>query len=417
MKNIFAFILAIPLLVGGLIASAATPSGAVAPASTAPAVKVPVLTEKEKKSPALDAKGNIRPDWRGLATQSAYEARGADGKWVKRTWISRRGAGAGVTTTAQVYSPPNPEDGGSYVNYAGSFPFSPAINDITLLHDSRQGQFDNCWALGAMASLYARPDLRARLLTIAPNGVDVHLFDYSDTPATIRMTFDLSTRAEQPNPATGATWIPYVGKALAFWRYQAGLGTSPNLFSTTNGGFPGEMFELMGYNVKALIPSNADFPTVVRAALAAHKPMAWCTTTNFTGAPIIEHHCYVIVGCEPNAANTDYNFTIYNVWGVDGAGNDGKDDGLVQVAWKVIQLGGTVAMAEVPDLQPIAGDGNADGIITSIDRQIWLDHIGPADVWGDVPPWSIGNYKPDPFVDLADFDVWESAWKKGGKQP
>ena len=46
-------------------------------------------------------------------------------------------------------------------------------------------------------------------------------------------------------------------------------------------------------------------------------------------APIVEGHAYAVLGVDTDASGNFTGLRLRNPWGVDGAGNDGADDGYV----------------------------------------------------------------------------------------
>jgi hypothetical protein len=127
----------------------------------------------------------------------------------------------------------------------------------------------------------------------------------------------------------GNLWGSLFEKAYAFFR------TGQNSYSSLNWGFPSQTFADLGVASTAVGTGSGDSAILnfINTTLSAGRAMASTTGGAITGgAPVIASHVYTVVAAYRNIAGTVL-IQLRNPWGVDGAGNDGVDDGLVTLTY------------------------------------------------------------------------------------
>jgi hypothetical protein len=71
--------------------------------------------------------------------------------------------------------------------------------------------------------------------------------------------------------------------------------------------------------------------STIQTALEAGKSVTYGTVTVADGAPLIAGHAYTVQSVNVDEHGHMTSVTLRNPWGVDGAGNDGHNDGYVTV--------------------------------------------------------------------------------------
>jgi hypothetical protein len=70
---------------------------------------------------------------------------------------------------------------------------------------------------------------------------------------------------------------------------------------------------------------------VIHRDLSLGRSVTLGTFDPVAGAPLVSGHAYVVESVEFDASANPVAVLLRNPWGVDGAGEDGADDGLVRV--------------------------------------------------------------------------------------
>jgi hypothetical protein len=94
-----------------------------------------------------------------------------------------------------------------------------------------------------------------------------------------------------------------------------------------------EVFSDLGYASTGIFSSsNANtLMTWIKNQLSAGKAVTFAAqSTKDSSIPLIGEHAYTVVSVNTDA-NGNMTLTLRNPWGIDGAGNDGNDDGYVTV--------------------------------------------------------------------------------------
>ena len=67
------------------------------------------------------------------------------------------------------------------------------------------------------------------------------------------------------------------------------------------------------------------------ARLESGKAVTYAVGNVAAGAPLISYHAYQVVSVNFDQSGKPASVTLRNPWGVDGAGNDGNNDGFVTI--------------------------------------------------------------------------------------
>ena len=201
-------------------------------------------------------------------------------------------------------------------------PAGPAAGDVI------QGNVGDCWFLTALASI-AKADpqaIRQRVVELGEgsyvvqftgdHGEDVHVRVDADLPST-----SPDSLAYAGFGAAGSIWAPIMEKAYAF--YRAGEGT----YESLNSGWMTEAFSDLGYT------STTSYDTTALLArisdlIAQGRPVTFATADVPDGVPLLSFHAYTVEKIVNNPFGAS-SLILRNPWGIDGAGDDGNDDGLV----------------------------------------------------------------------------------------
>jgi hypothetical protein len=125
----------------------------------------------------------------------------------------------------------------------------------------------------------------------------------------------------------GSMWVAIMEKAAACFRY-GGLANYADL----DGGWMSEAFESLGYTSHAIWQSDdgQDLLGKIGDELAEGKAVTVAIYEPARYSPLIGSHAYTVEAVETDAQG-QRTLILRNPWGIDGVGNDGRDDGYVRV--------------------------------------------------------------------------------------
>ena len=109
-------------------------------------------------------------------------------------------------------------------------------------------------------------------------------------------------------------------------------GSAAN-YANLDGGWMDEALGDLGLPTFAKWSSKSadDLLNWLAGELSAGKAVTVAIDHPAAGAPVIGSHAYTVVAVERNATTGARTLVLRNPWGVDGAGNDGKNDGYVRL--------------------------------------------------------------------------------------
>jgi hypothetical protein len=234
-----------------------------------------------------------------------------------------------VKSALSVKSLPEPTAGGglTYRDFSNHPLFGssgPSEDDI------QQGQVGDCYFLSVLSST-AKVDpwrIRQSILDMG-DGTYVVQFSRGSGNAFVRVdgalpTYSGGTLAYADTGGQGAIWVALMEKAFTFFR---GTGS----YSGLEGGWMDESYAALGAasNSSFDAADGATLLSQMQAQLAAGKSVTWAANAPADGAPVIGSHAYTVDRVNLDANGNAVSLRLRNPWGIDGAGNDGADDGYV----------------------------------------------------------------------------------------
>ena len=258
--------------------------------------------------------------------------------------------GVSKDLAGQTFAEPKTTDASMvYKNFSTSPLFSdagPAADDV------RQGYLGDCyWVVSLSSVAKINPaTIRQSVVELGDGTYAVQLIK-NGVKSFVRVDGNLpiwsnGNVAYAGLGAQNSTWVAIMEKAFTFVRSGANPAV-PSYKTIDNGGWMSESYDAMGLSSTNLWASSAtDWTSQISAALASNKAITFGTVSN-PGGNLIGGHAYLVdhLGTDVNGNAT---VTLRNPWGVDGAGNDGKDDGYVTMTIEQAfagTVGSVIAMA------------------------------------------------------------------------
>jgi hypothetical protein len=245
---------------------------------------------------------------------------------------AERAARAGLDLVGEDLPDPGVDDESvTYRNFSGRPLFAadgPSPDDV------EQGAVGDCWFLATLASM-AKTDadaIRRSVIELGDGTFAVRFTDYGGAPVYVRVDGDLPVTSWGALQYAalgqgGSLWVAVMEKAYACYRY-GGLANYVDL----DGGWMSEAFEALGHTTHAIWETDdgQDLLAKIADELAEDKAVTLAIFEPVRHSPLVGSHAYSVVRVETDA---DGNRTLIlrNPWGIDGAGNDGRDDGYVRV--------------------------------------------------------------------------------------
>jgi hypothetical protein len=199
-----------------------------------------------------------------------------------------------------------------------------------VINDMNQGMIGDCYYLAPVASL-ANNMTQKFMHTGVDLGDGTYAVRYIRNGVTsyVRVDGDISNNWYTQVGTTGNMWALIYEKAYAFFR------TGANTYNSLNSGNPKEPFNDLGLR-NTTIAGNNTSTTIYNAitnALNTNNAVAACTQAVPAGSPVVEYHCYSVIGAFKDAAGT-VMVTLRNPWGIDGTSvNDGNpNDGIITMS-------------------------------------------------------------------------------------
>ena len=245
--------------------------------------------------------------------------------------IGRFANGADQTLNGDRIADPAAIDGNSYRSFENNPLFSsrgPIAEDVI-----QGGNLNDCYVLAGLASV-AKDN---------PNAIRERMVDFQDGTYGVKLG-DKYYRVDNDLPVTSPTstapayaqfgrdksmWVAIFEKAFAMFRRGA------NSYASIEWGSGNEANAALG--AKAGARSFSDFSSAMNLGADVlkrflNKESLTIITSNFTsGLPLNTRHVYSIVNVVTTPKGAVTEIVLRNPWGRDGAGNDGRNDGLVSV--------------------------------------------------------------------------------------
>ena len=234
----------------------------------------------------------------------------------------------------------------SYKNYSTLPLFSdagPSANDIV------QGYVGDCWFLSSLAATAkVNPDKIANTVVDLGDGTYAVQFNKNGVNTFVKVDANLPTWYNQAayastkgNNGTSQLWVAIIEKAMATFNGKTAS------YKNIDGGWMTTAFNALGMTSTDIYGFNAtELGTQIKNAVNAGKAVTLGIDNVPTGAALIGGHAYTVENVNVDANGKVTSVTLRNPWGVDGAGNDGKNDGYVTIAIDTLfkaSMGGTAA--------------------------------------------------------------------------
>ena len=239
--------------------------------------------------------------------------------------------GVSTTLNGQSFAEPATTNASMvYKNFSTMPLFSekgPSVDDIN------QGYVGDCWYLSSLASVAkVNPDKISQSVVDLGDGTYAVQFTRNGQNVFSRVDGNLATWSGNSvayanvknSQGNSALWVAIMEKAMTQF-----MGTTAS-YKNIDGGWMSVAYDSMGLSERNIWASSAtDLVTQLNTALAANKAVTLGIGSVQAGAPLIGGHAYTVDHLNKDDKGNVVSITLRNPWGVDGAGNDGKNDGYV----------------------------------------------------------------------------------------
>ncbi len=248
------------------------------------------------------------------------------------------GAGGAATTVnvgkeprGQNLADPGVTDGAyTYRNFSTHPLFSdagPAADDVI------QGQVGDCYFLSVLSSIAkVDPGLIRRSIADLGDGTYAVQFTRDDAKVYIRVDADLAAGSNGAPAyadlgAQGSLWVALMEKAFTYFRSPVAS------YSAIEAGWMSEAYDAMGTTSTEhyYVDSATTLISAIEKALSAGKSATYAVNNPRNGAPLIGGHAYMVDSTVKDSSGAVTGLRLRNPWAIDGAGDDGIDDGYVTI--------------------------------------------------------------------------------------
>ena len=239
-------------------------------------------------------------------------------------------ASAASSRLAQQAAEPAVDPGLGYSNFSDHPLFSaagPSPDDIF------QGAVGDCYYLATLSAIAKVDPWRIRqsildlgdgtfLVQFARGASKVYVHVDSELP-----TFSSGSLVYANFGAGSSMWVAIVEKAYVVFQ-------GPPAYAAIDGGWMDQAFASLGVSSADLSnpPSPIALLSEIAQELSAHRAVTYATSSVSDNAPLLGGHAYSVDRVNVDAQGVPVSMTLRNPWGIDGAGNDGNDDGYVTVS-------------------------------------------------------------------------------------
>ncbi|HEY2585093.1 MAG TPA: C2 family cysteine protease [Tepidisphaeraceae bacterium] len=225
---------------------------------------------------------------------------------------------------------PGTTNGATYENFSDHPLFSPtgpAEDDIV------QGQVGDCYFLSVLSSV-AKLDPNRIRQSILDMGDGAYLVQFSRANSNVFVRVDGQLPVLSNGQldyaglgAGGSIWAAIMEKAYVVFH---GPGAS---YRSIDGGWMDEAYAALGALPKSDFggAGAATTMSLIASELSMGESVTYGTNLVTDGAPLIASHAYTVDGVVTDATGTPAGLRLRNPWGIDGAGNDGSNDGYVTI--------------------------------------------------------------------------------------
>jgi hypothetical protein len=198
--------------------------------------------------------------------------------------------------------------------------------------DVFQGAVGDCYYLATLSAVAdANPNRIRQSVVDLGDGTFAARFYRDGVETYVRVDNDFATNPGGTLRYAGfgrqnSLWVAVLEKAWAFFRRNEGT------YASTAFGWMSEAFTALGTSSTDLWSASTGkaLLTHIQAQLTDGKAVTFATIPTIpVGCPVIGNHAYMVVGVNFDAAGAPTGLRLRNPWGVDGADNDGANDGYV----------------------------------------------------------------------------------------
>ena len=199
--------------------------------------------------------------------------------------------------------------------------------------DVNQGYLGDCYFLATLSST-AKVDANVIKQSVVELGDGTYAVKFVKNGSEVYYRVD----GQLPTWGNGAlayantgtqnsVWVAIMEKAYAFFRTGAGT------YASIESGWMSEVYSALGKTSTSMFSaaSSADLLSVIKSALEQGKSVTYGAATPTDGAPLIGNHAYMVDHVNADSHGNLVSVTLRNPWGIDGAGNDGANDGYVTI--------------------------------------------------------------------------------------
>ncbi len=228
----------------------------------------------------------------------------------------------------------DPTDSGTTKRLTNSsfWGLGPNMNDIV------QTSLSDCYFLAPLSSLaYAEPQELMNTGVDLGDGTYAFRFVRNGVTTYVRVDGDLAVGgwgyglANATPGADGNQWGSLFEKAYAFFRYGS------NTYASLDYGFQTSTLLDLGFSTNNVLTTTGATTILNQITTQVNANHAIAASTNYQitdGAPIIASHVYSVLGAYLDPTTNTVMIRLRNPWGVDGAGNDGNNDGIVTITYQ-----------------------------------------------------------------------------------
>jgi hypothetical protein len=227
---------------------------------------------------------------------------------------------------------PDPSLTSKYISYR-NFSTRPLFSgEGPTADDVAQGYLGDCYFLATLSSVAGiNPSLIRRSIVDLGDGTYGVQFLRGNQKVVVRVDADLPTLSNGQMAYAGfgaenSIWVGIMEKAWAFFRYDDAS------YASTEGGWMGEVYDAMGQANRSTwyIPANKTLLGMIRNELNAGRSVTFGVGEFSGNIPLISYHAYSVDRVVEDAEG-NLSMVLRNPWAIDGAGNDGNDDGYVTI--------------------------------------------------------------------------------------
>ncbi|HZL38003.1 MAG TPA: C2 family cysteine protease [Tepidisphaeraceae bacterium] len=292
-------------------------------ADSSPKEKITGVTSME------NARGCVHRVSGFINMSPAAVAKSAGGK--ARKAAPKSPAGMAQVLASRNISEPISEAGTHYAGYTGDPLFSdagPSADDVL------QGDVGDCYLLAVFSSV-AKIDpqkIRQSILDLG-DGTYAVRFEQNNHDVYVRVDSQLATWNDDNSVtyaklgAQSSLWVALMEKA---WTY---VHTLAHTYDSISAGWMDEAYAALGAQPTSVYSADsaASLMSIVKQQLDAGHSVTLGTQTAPANSSILSDHAYSVDSVTLNARGDVTALRLRNPWGIDGAGNDGLDDGYVTV--------------------------------------------------------------------------------------